>query len=64
VGKEEGVLVIRRVHVDYRLVSDGAHRETIARVHDMHHDYCPVYRSLKAAIEITTSYELGSEKAD
>jgi uncharacterized OsmC-like protein len=30
----------------------------------MHHDYCPVYRSLKAAIEITTSYELGSEKAD
>lgn len=63
VGKEEGVLVIRRVHVVYRLKSDEEDRETIDRVHGMHHDYCPVYRTLKNAIEITTEFELEPRSA-
>lgn len=42
----------------YRLKADDEHLETIERVHEMHADFCPVYRTLKPAFEITTSYEL------
>ena len=58
VGKEDGVLVIRRVHVTYRLKAGEEHRETVERVHGFHADRCPVYKTLKDAIEITTDFEL------
>jgi len=32
VGKEDNVLVIRRIHVNYRLRAGDEHRETIERV--------------------------------
>jgi uncharacterized OsmC-like protein len=54
VGKDEGILVIRRIHVVYRLRVDEEHRETVERVHGAHHRACPVYRTLEPAIEITT----------
>lgn len=57
-GKEDGVLVIRRIHVAYRLAADEARRDTIERVHAVHRDYCPVYRTIAGCIEITTGYEL------
>ena len=52
------MLVLRRIHVAYRLVADEAQRETALRVHGFHHRFCPVYRSLAAAIEVTTEIEL------
>ena len=54
IEKEENVLVIKRIHVVMRLKADVASRETAERVHGMFADRCPVYRSLKAAIQITT----------
>ena len=51
---EEGVLVIRRIHVRMNLKALEAERETAERVHGIYRDRCPVYRSLRAAIEITT----------
>ncbi len=42
----------------YRLRSAEANRDTIERVHAMHHGFCPVYRTLESAIEITTEYRL------
>ena len=51
---EDNVLVIRRIHVRLLLRADDAHRETAARVHGIFADKCPVYRSLKAAITMTT----------
>jgi uncharacterized OsmC-like protein len=51
---EESVLVIRRIHVRLRLKADEDHRETATRVHGFFADKCPVYRSLKAAIAMTT----------
>ena len=51
---EDNVLVIRRIHVRLLLRADEAHRETAARVHGIFADKCPVYRSLKAAISMTT----------
>ena len=58
------VLVIRRIHVRLRLKADEAHRETANRVHGIFADKCPVYRSLKAAIAMTTelSFESTSER--
>ncbi len=56
--KEDGVLVIRRIHVAYRLKADEAARETVERVHGFHRDRCPVYRSIHTAIDITTEFEL------
>jgi uncharacterized OsmC-like protein len=54
IEKEDGVLVIKRIHVILRLRADAAARETAERVHGFFADRCPVYRSLKASIQMTT----------
>jgi uncharacterized OsmC-like protein len=54
IEKEEGVLVIKRIHVRLRLKANEEHRATAERVHGMYADRCPVYRSLRDAIAITT----------
>jgi len=55
------VLVIRRIFVHYKLRAPESSRETIERVHGVHADHCPVARSIRAAIEIHTSFELVGE---
>ncbi len=51
---EDNVLVIRRIHVKLILKTEESHEETARRVHGFFADKCPVYRTLKEAIEITT----------
>lgn len=51
---EDNVLVIRRIHVRLKLKVDESQRETVNRVYGLFADRCPIYRSLKAAIQITT----------
>lgn len=53
------MLVIRRIHVTYHLrdVADEQ-RETVERVHGFHADYCPVARTIRNCVEITTEFEL------
>ena len=51
---EDNVLVIRRIHVILKLKAPESHRETASRVHGFYADKCPVYRTLKPAIAITT----------
>jgi len=51
---EDDVLVIRRIHVRLRLKAAPADREAAERVHGFYKERCPVYRSLRAAIAITT----------
>lgn len=59
VENEDGVLVIKRIHVVYTLAVDPeTDREAVQRAFDRHMPYCPVYRSISAAIEITTALEL------
>ncbi|NIR65571.1 MAG: hypothetical protein GWN00_23160 [Aliifodinibius sp.] len=55
---EDGVLIIRRIHVTYHISASADVQTTIDRVHQMHAEYCPVYRSLRKAINITTEYRL------
>ncbi len=59
VEKDGGVLVLRRIHVNYKLsVPDPEEvRDTVARVLEMHVDKCPVALSIKGAIDITTEVE-------
>jgi len=47
-------LVIRRIHVRMKLKAEESNRETAERVHGFFADKCPVYRTLKNAIAITT----------
>ena len=54
VGKEEGVLVIRHIHVKYLLRAAGEDEDAINRAYDLHPMRCPVYRTLHGCIEITT----------
>lgn len=54
VAKEEGVLSSRAIHVKYRLEAGPADREAIRRAHDAHADRCPVYRTLRGCVDITT----------
>jgi uncharacterized OsmC-like protein len=58
---EEGVLVIRRIHVAMLLQARNEDRGAIERVLGFFADKCPVYRSLRAAIEITSSCEFIQE---
>jgi uncharacterized OsmC-like protein len=53
-----GVLVLKRIHARYQLRGDGIDRRIVERVHGFHRERCPVARSIGAAIEITTSYEV------
>jgi len=51
-------LVIRRIHVSYHLRLDPAKREVAERVLAVHADACPVARTLRGCIEITTALEM------
>jgi hypothetical protein len=51
---EENALVVRRIHVRLILKAPEANRETAIRVHARFADKRSVYRSLTAAIEMST----------
>jgi len=52
------VLVIRRIHVTYLLKLKPEQRETAQKVHGFHADFCPVARSLKGSIEVSTDLQM------
>jgi uncharacterized OsmC-like protein len=60
VEAEDGVLVIRRIHVAMRLVSPEQVRETVERTHNIYAMRCPLYRTLHKTIQLTSSFELVS----
>ncbi len=58
VETEDGVLVIRRIHLHMRLAASQDVLDTIERVHGFYAMRCPLYRTLHTAIALTSSYEL------
>ena len=59
IESEDGVLVIKRLHVTYRLRLDpDADREKVERAFQHHMPKCPVYRSISGCIDVTTSLEV------
>ena len=59
--EDDGVIVIKRIHVTYHLQADEEHRETVERVHDLHAQKCPVFRSVSGSIDVTTEFQLEAE---
>jgi uncharacterized OsmC-like protein len=62
VETEEGVLVIRRIHVRMFLVAAPEARDTVERVHGMYAMRCPLYRTLHNAIALSSSVELAAQR--
>jgi len=58
VESEEGVLVIRRIHVAMRLLAPQEAKATVERTHSMYAMHCPLYRTLHKTIQLTSSVEL------
>lgn len=58
VETEEGVLVVKRIHVAFTIFAPEEKRETIERVHGIFAAKCPVFRTLRNCIQITSSFEL------
>ena len=59
---DEGVLLLRRIHVVFSLKGVPADKiESAQRAHDAFKMKCPVYRSLHRSIDVTTELKLDSE---
>lgn len=57
VEKEDGVLVLQRVHSVFRVkVADDTH-DTVERVAQLAISKCPVARSIEGSIAVTTAVE-------
>jgi uncharacterized OsmC-like protein len=57
VEDEDGILVLRRIHVVAHLVADESQREAAGRAAATFHDRCPLYRSIGAAVAITSELD-------
>jgi uncharacterized OsmC-like protein len=58
VETEDGVLVLRRIHVAMRLAASEASREVVERVHTIYPMDCPLYRTLRSAISLSSTVEM------
>jgi uncharacterized OsmC-like protein len=63
VETEDKVLVVKRIKQTFHLTADEKDRETIERVVDIYADGCPVARSIKDSIEITSELDLTANEA-
>ncbi len=61
VEEEDGVLVIRRIHLSMQLAAREQVRQTVERVHGLYAMRCPLYRTLHKTIELTSSFTLKEE---
>ncbi len=46
--------MVKRIHVDYHLKLTPENREAAVRAHEAHADSCPVARTLKGCVQIST----------
>ena len=56
--EDEKVLVVRRIHVSYRLVVDREKREAAERAHGVHARACPMARTIEGCVKLSTSLEM------
>ena len=58
VETEDGVLVIRRIHLSMRLIAPEEVEAVVERVHEMYAMRCPLYRTFYKTLQLTSSYKL------
>jgi len=61
VNGDDGVLVIKRIHVVHTLRAPQNDRPTAERVHGIYADHCPLYRSVKDSIAVTSELSFVAE---
>jgi len=59
VEADDNVLVLKRIHVRLHVRAEKEQRAAVERVHVSFAGACPVYRSLRGAIQITTEVLFG-----
>ena len=52
------MLLVKRIHVSYHLRMAPEKREAALRAHEIHSDHCPVARTIRNCVDISTSLEL------
>jgi uncharacterized OsmC-like protein len=55
------VLIIKRIHIELRLKAQEEQRQTAERVHGVYADRCPLYRSVKDSIAVTSALTIVEE---
>jgi uncharacterized OsmC-like protein len=50
--------VVKRIHVIYTLKLDAEKHEAAERAHELHARYCPVARTIRNCVDITTSLKM------
>jgi hypothetical protein len=58
VETEDGVLVIRRIHVEMQLIAPEDARAAVERVHQIYGMHCPLYRTFHKTLQLTSSCTL------
>jgi uncharacterized OsmC-like protein len=58
---EDGVLIIKHIHIGHKLTVSDQERPTAERVHVIYADRCLSYRSVKEVVTVTTSLTLVAE---
>jgi uncharacterized OsmC-like protein len=60
---EDGVVILRRIHVTAHLRAKSSQRESVERVFPLFTTKCPVHRSIEKAIDITTDFDFQATDA-
>jgi uncharacterized OsmC-like protein len=55
---ENKVLTVKRIKQTFHLVADESEREKVERVLKVYADSCPVARSVKGSIDISSEFDL------
>jgi organic hydroperoxide reductase OsmC/OhrA len=58
IEKDGHVLVIKRIHVTYYLKLKPDQREAAEKVHGFHADMCPVARTIRGCVDVTTELKM------
>ena len=58
VETEDGVLIVRRIHLEIRLVAPEELRPVVERVHNLYAMRCPLYRTFYKTLELTSAFTL------
>ena len=58
IEKEGNTIVVRRIHVTYLLKVKKAQQDTAIRAHGFHADHCPLARTIKSCVDISTELKM------
>lgn len=58
---DDGVLIIKRIHIVHTLRAPESDRQIAERIHGIYAEKCPLYRLVKDAISVTSALHFLAE---